>query len=144
MATMTSFREMVQHTVADDGTAEPRLDRGIFFGLTGAVLLLHVLLSGRYAYFRDELYFLDCGRNLAWGYVDMAPMIAFVARLALALGGSLPVLRTIAAAPGSPVRPPARGRGRRGGRRGAGGAGPRGPGGCEAVLPGCLGDFVSE
>src|SRR5215469_2735318 len=90
MATMSSFREMVRHTVADDGMAEPRLDRGIFFGLTGAVLLLHVLLSGRYGYFRDELYFLDCGRNLAWGYVDMAPMIAFVARLALALGGHCP------------------------------------------------------
>ena len=103
MATTSSPREMVRHTVADDGMAEPRLDRGIFFGLTGAVLLLHVLLSGRYGYFRDELYFLDCGRNLAWGYVDMAPMIAFIARGALALGGSLPVLRTIAAIGGAGI-----------------------------------------
>jgi len=62
-----------------------------------------VLLSGRYGYFRDELYFLDCGRRLAWGYVDMAPMIALIARLALALGGSLHVLRTIAGVAGAGI-----------------------------------------
>src|SRR5215472_4594441 len=101
MATMSSFREMVRHTVADDGTAEPRLDRGIFFGLTGAVLLLHTALSGRYGYFRDELYFLDCGRHLAWGYVDHAPMIGLVAHFALLLGGSLHVLRIIPAVAGA-------------------------------------------
>ena len=81
----------------------PRLNLGIFVGFTGAILLLHVLLSGRYGYFRDELYFLDCGRNLAWGYVDMAPMIAFVARFALMLGGSLHVLRTIAGIAGAGI-----------------------------------------
>jgi len=77
-------------------SSEPRLATDLLGGFSGAVLLLHVLLSGRYGYFRDELYFLDCARHLAWGYVDMAPMIALVARLALALGGSLHVLRTIA------------------------------------------------
>jgi hypothetical protein len=82
---------------------EKELDLPIFFGLTGAVLLLHILLSGRYGYFRDELYFLDCGRNLAWGYVDMAPMIALIARFALALGGSLHVLRTIAGIGGAAI-----------------------------------------
>jgi hypothetical protein len=71
--------------------------------LSGTVLLVHVLLSGRYGYFRDELYFLDCGRRLAWGYVDMAPMIALIARLALVLGGSLHVLRTIAGIGGAGI-----------------------------------------
>ena len=40
--------------------------------------LLH-LLTGRYGYFRDELYYAACGQHLAWGYVDHAPLIAGVA-----------------------------------------------------------------
>jgi hypothetical protein len=81
----------------------PRLALDLLCGLSGAVLLLHIGLSGRYGYFRDELYFLDCGRHLAWGYVDMAPGIAFIARLALMLGGSLHVLRIIAGFAGAGI-----------------------------------------
>lgn len=93
-----------QTTMRDGHTGDgARLDLGIFLGFTGAVLLLHLLLSGRYGYFRDELYFLDCGRNLAWGYVDMAPMIALIARMALTLGGSLYVLRTFAGIGGAGI-----------------------------------------
>src|SRR5207302_4384950 len=83
-------------------TAHP-LATDLLVAISGAVLLIHILLSGRYGYFRDELYFLDCGRHLAWGYVDMAPMIALVARFALLLGGSLHVLRTIAGIGGAGV-----------------------------------------
>jgi hypothetical protein len=35
-----------------------------------------------YGYFRDEFYFLVCGRHLAWGYVDQPPLVALQARLA--------------------------------------------------------------
>src|SRR6266542_1929800 len=69
--------------------------------LVGAKLLVHVATAGRYGYFRDELYFLDCGRHLDWGYVDCAPLIAVYAKIALLLGGSLPVLRTLAALAGA-------------------------------------------
>ena len=69
--------------------------------LVAAKLAVHLATAGRYGYFRDELYFLDCGRRLDWGYVDCAPLIAVYAKLALLLGGSLPVLRTIAAAAGA-------------------------------------------
>src|SRR5262245_17214288 len=79
----------------------PALDRRLLIGLVGAKLALHLALTGRYGYFRDELYFLDCGRHLDWGYVDHAPLIGLVSRLALLLGGSLPVLRGIAAAAGA-------------------------------------------
>lgn len=69
--------------------------------VAGAKLALHLLLANRYGYFRDELYFLDCGRHLDWGYVDHAPMIGLLSRIALLLGGSLPVLRGLAALAGT-------------------------------------------
>lgn len=69
--------------------------------LAAAKLLVHLVSAGRYGYFRDELYFLDCGRHLDWGYVDCAPLIALYAKVALLLGGSLPVLRSIAAVAGA-------------------------------------------
>jgi hypothetical protein len=77
------------------------LDRRLLWGVSGAKLLIHALLAGRYGYFRDELYFLDCGRHLDWGYVDHAPLIGLVARLALMLGGSLPALRIFPAVAGA-------------------------------------------
>jgi hypothetical protein len=79
----------------------PPLERGLLLALSAVKLLIHAALAGRYGYFRDELYFLDCGRHLDWGYVDHAPMIGLVARVALLLGGSLPVLRMIAALAGA-------------------------------------------
>jgi dolichyl-phosphate-mannose-protein mannosyltransferase len=82
-------------------TVGPVLDRRVLLGLAGAKLFVHLMLAGRYGYFRDELYFLDCGRHLDWGYVDHAPMIGLVARLALLLGGSLQVLRIFPAVAGA-------------------------------------------
>lgn len=64
-------------------------------------LLVHLAARGSYGYFRDELYFLDCARHLQWGYVDDAPGIAVIFKGALFLGGSLPVLRTLAALGGA-------------------------------------------
>jgi 4-amino-4-deoxy-L-arabinose transferase-like glycosyltransferase len=77
------------------------LDRRLLAGIGTAKFLTHALLAGRYGYFRDELYFLDCGRHLDWGYVDHAPMIGLVAKMALLLGGSLPILRLIPAVAGA-------------------------------------------
>ena len=43
-----------------------------------------------YGYFRDDLYFLECGRHLAWGYVDQPPLVALQARAAELLFGLSP------------------------------------------------------
>ncbi len=77
------------------------LARGTLLALVAVKLAIHLPLLGRYGYFRDELYFLDCGRHLAWGYVDLAPLIAWVARVVLDLGGSLELLRLVSAVAGA-------------------------------------------
>ena len=77
------------------------LDPRLLALLVAAKLSVHLATAGRYGYFRDELYFLDCARHLDWGYVDCAPLVAVYAKVALLLGGSLPVLRSIAALAGA-------------------------------------------
>ncbi len=69
--------------------------------LVAVKLAIHLPLLSRYGYFRDELYFLDCGRHLGWGYVDHAPLVGWVSRVLLELGGSLWLLRLTAATAGA-------------------------------------------
>jgi 4-amino-4-deoxy-L-arabinose transferase-like glycosyltransferase len=40
-----------------------------------------------WGYFRDEFYYLMCGRHLAWGYVDHGPLVAVQARVAETIFG---------------------------------------------------------
>ncbi len=55
-----------------------------------------------YGYFRDEFYYIMCGRRLAWGYVDHGPLVAVQARLAETLfGHSLAGLRVLSALGGA-------------------------------------------
>jgi hypothetical protein len=44
-----------------------------------------------YGFDGDELYFLVCGRHLAWGYVDAPPLVALQARLAEFIFGLSPI-----------------------------------------------------
>lgn len=91
--------------VPDSGSTAESLSPlalGVLITLCAIKFLLHAFTSlHRYGYFRDELYLLDCGRHLYWGYVDMAPLSAVYARVALLMGGSLPALRILAALAGT-------------------------------------------
>lgn len=59
---------------------------------------VELVVSRRYGWHRDELYFLEAGRHLAWGYVDMPPFVPFVARVADAIApGNLAALRLLPA-----------------------------------------------
>src|SRR5260370_38167546 len=89
--------------------ADPSLQSALRLALLFAVikLVLHIATNLweahiGYGYFRDELYYIICGRNLAWGYVDHGPGVALQAKLALAIfGKSLAGMRMISAAAGA-------------------------------------------
>jgi hypothetical protein len=72
-------------------------------GLLAAVkLALHLYAGRQYGFFGDELYYLDCARHLAWGYVDQPPLIALIARIARTLSNdSLSGIRLPAALAGA-------------------------------------------
>lgn len=57
---------------------------------------MHAAVIGEYGIFRDELYYVACGRRLAWGYVDHPPLVAVMARAGEWLfGDSVAGLRVI-------------------------------------------------
>ncbi len=67
-----------------------------------AALLVHLLTNGRYGYFRDELYYIACGRHLAFGYVDQPPLSILLLRLSqVLLGDSLFAIRLLPALAGA-------------------------------------------
>jgi hypothetical protein len=70
------------------------LRSALYLALTFALIKLAIeivanILAQHFGYgiFRDELYYFVCGRHLAWGYVDQAPMAALQARVAEMLFG---------------------------------------------------------
>ncbi len=70
--------------------------------IAGLRLLLYLWIAPRYGYFRDELYYIDCGKHPAWGYVDQPPMIAWMAWLVEhTIGTSLHALRLLPALAGA-------------------------------------------
>ncbi len=82
----------------DSTSAESARDKRLIGGIGLIVFLAHMLVSWRYGYFVDELYYLACSHHLAWGYVDQPPLIAVFTWLErVVLGDSLPALRFLPA-----------------------------------------------
>lgn len=68
--------------------------------IAGGCFLLHLItnLTGAYGFFRDELYYIACSDQLAWGYVDQPPFSLFLLKLSrLLFGDSLTAIRIIPA-----------------------------------------------
>ena len=75
----------MSHTVRPASTESVARERSrgdtvVLLGLAFASFVAHMLVSDNYGYFRDELYYIEAGRHLAFGYVDFPPFIALVAR----------------------------------------------------------------
>jgi hypothetical protein len=95
--------------VADASPKDTAAKSAVWLSATAAVLAIsavklavHLYAGRHYGYFVDELYYLACGRHLAWGYVDQPPLIAAVAWLVRkTLGQSLPAIRLLPAIAGA-------------------------------------------
>ena len=66
---------------------------GIALGFAGAAFAVHLAFANRYDVFRDELYFIVCGRHPALGYVDQPPVVPLVAAAMYGLGHQTWLLR---------------------------------------------------
>jgi len=82
-----------------------RLRRSAFYehnrltiALATLTFLAHVAGNPHYGFFRDELYFIVCGRHPAFGYVDQPPLIPLLAAASQFFGTSLLAVRTVPAA----------------------------------------------
>jgi len=76
----------------------------ILLGLAALRLVLTLAFSGRYGYFRDELYYIACSDHLALGYVDQPPLsIGLLAVVRALLGNSLFALRLLPGIAGAAV-----------------------------------------
>jgi hypothetical protein len=63
-----------------------------------SVFALHAIANPHYGFFRDELYFIICGRHPQLGYVDQPPVIPLLSAATQVFGPSLFLLRLIPAA----------------------------------------------
>lgn len=73
-------------------------ERGGVWLLAVVTALLHLAVAGRYAIFRNELYFIICGRHPAFGYVDQPPLVPLLAAATQLFGDSAWALRLPAVA----------------------------------------------
>ena len=83
-------------SAGQQATVEP-FDRRVLV-VSGLLFAVLMILSTRYGFHRDELYFLDCARHLQASYVDQPVLAPLLARVSLELFGvSAPGLRLWAA-----------------------------------------------
>lgn len=63
----------------------------LLYGGAGiGIIALHLATNGNPGFHTDELYYLDCGRHPAFGYVDFPPVVPLLARLETGLFGVTP------------------------------------------------------
>jgi hypothetical protein len=75
---------------------QPNVQSGAALGVwsvAAASAALHLALAGRYDVFRNELYFIVCGRHPDFGYVDQPPLVPLLAAATQLIGDNIWMLR---------------------------------------------------
>lgn len=84
-------------------TADDRLPPVVWI-IAAAFVVIELAFSAGYGFQQDELYFIQAGRHLAFGYVDQPPIAPLLTRLATMIGGTNPTaVRTLPALEGGAV-----------------------------------------
>jgi hypothetical protein len=97
---VTAARELSvrNETVLTRGSIARRMfRRRLPWIAAGLTLLFHALGNPHYGFFRDELYFIICGRHPDFGYVDQPSLTPLLSAASQVLGQSLFALRLVAA-----------------------------------------------
>ena len=68
----------------------PATDLLLFGGAAAGTIAVHLATNGTLGFHTDELYYLDCARHLAFGYVDFPPLVPLLVRLETGLLGVSP------------------------------------------------------
>ncbi len=87
--------------------AEPATDDRLpvlVWVIAAAFVVIELVFSVGYGFQQDELYFIQAGRHLAFGYVDQPPVAPLLTRLATIIGGTNPTaVRTLPALEGGAI-----------------------------------------
>jgi 4-amino-4-deoxy-L-arabinose transferase-like glycosyltransferase len=75
------------------------------WAITTITLALHLATAGRYDIFRNELYYIVCGRHPAFGYADEPPLVPLIAAATQLFGINVWLLRLPAALAGAALIP---------------------------------------
>jgi hypothetical protein len=103
-AAATGAADSTETTPARDALAShPDRVPALVWVIAAGFVALELALSGRYGFMQDELYFIEAGRHLAFGYVDQPPLTPLVDRLTDVLGVTPTAVRVVPALAGGAV-----------------------------------------
>src|SRR6266566_6207852 len=71
--------------------------------IAAVFVAVELAVSDRYGFLQDELYFIEAGRHLAFGYVDQPPLAPLLTRVTDVLGVSPTAVRIVPALAGGAV-----------------------------------------